>query len=276
MSNSKNLNLFNLKDKTVLITGGGTGIGKIITEALFFSGAEIFIASRNIEKNKKNFDDLILKSNKIKFIKADLNDEGDISKLKENIEKKTEKLNIIINNSGISWGEKYGKFPYFAWEKVFSTNVAGVFHLTQLMTPLLKKSSSKNEPSKVINIGSVMGYSPFGDGAYSYSASKAAIHHLTKILAKELASENILVNAIAPGPFESNMTKFALNTSEKKKAVEKNIPLGRIGTKEDLEGLIIFLSSNASNYITGSIIPLDGGIHISTGPELFHEAKNIR
>ena len=276
MNDYYNSNLFNLKDKTVLITGGGTGIGKIITEALFFSGANLIIASRNIEKNKKHFNSNLLETKRIKFFKADLNKEEEIYKLKENIENEENNLNVVINNSGISWGEEYGKFPYFAWEKIFSTNVAGVFHLTQLLTPLLNKSSSRNLPSKIINIGSVMGSSPYGDGAYSYSASKAAIHHLTKILAKELANKNILVNAIAPGPFESNMTKFALNTSRKKKMVEKNIPLGRIGTKKDLEGLIIFLTSNASNYITGSIIPLDGGLHISTGPELFNEAKKIK
>ena len=276
MSKSFKNNLFNLKEKTVLVTGGATGIGKIITECLFSAGAEVIITSRNVNKHKENLNNEMLSSNRINFFKTDVSNEYDIEKLKETIEKKFKKINVIINNAGTSWGAKLGKFPFHAWEKVFSTNVSGVFHLTQLLIPTLKKSASENNPSKIINIGSVMGTSAYGDGAYSYSASKAAVHHLTKIMAKELASQNILVNAIAPGPFESNMTKFALDSIDKKKAVEKSIPLGRIGNKKDLEGLIIFLSSNASDYITGSIVPLDGGIHVSTGPELFSEAKKIK
>lgn len=274
MSKSFQDNLFNLKKKTVLVTGGASGIGKIITECLFSAGAEIIVTSRNIERNKENLNNKILKSDRVNFFKTDVSNENDIQILKEKIEKKFEKINVIVNNAGTSWGAKLGNFPFHAWEKVFSTNVSGVFHLSQLLIPVLKKSASKNNPSKIINIGSVMGTSAYGDGAYSYSASKAAIHHLTKIMAKELANKKILVNAIAPGPFESNMTKFALDTTDKKKSVEKKIPLGRIGNKNDLEGLIIFLSSNASNYITGSIIPLDGGLHVSTGSELFSEAKS--
>ncbi len=274
MSKSFQDDLFNLKKKTVLVTGGASGIGKIITECLFSAGAEIIVTSRNIERNKENLNNKILKSDRVNFFKTDVSNENDIQILKEKIEKKFEKINVIVNNAGTSWGAKLGNFPFHAWEKVFSTNVSGVFHLSQLLIPVLKKSASKNNPSKIINIGSVMGTSAYGDGAYSYSASKAAIHHLTKIMAKELANKKILVNAIAPGPFESNMTKFALDTTDKKKSVEKKIPLGRIGNKNDLEGLIIFLSSNASNYITGSIIPLDGGLHVSTGSELFSEAKS--
>ncbi len=276
MSKSFENNLFNLKEKTVLVTGGATGIGKIITECLFSAGAEVIITSRNIEKNKENLNNKMLDSKRTFFFKTDVSNENDLQNLKEKIENRFKKINIIINNAGTSWGAELGKFPFHAWEKVFSTNVYGVFHLTQLLIPILKKSASVHNPSKIINIGSVMGKSAYGDGAYSYSASKAAIHHLTKIMAKELANQKILVNAIAPGPFESNMTKFALNTVDKKKAVEKSIPLGRIGNNKDLEGLIVFLTSNASNYITGSIIPLDGGIHVSTGPELFSDAKKIK
>ena len=120
-----------------------------------------------------------------------------------------------------------------------------------------------------------MGSSPYGDGAYSYSASKSAVHHLTRILAKELAGKRITVNALAPGPFESKMTTFAMNSDQKRKSVADSVPLGRVGVYEDIAAATIYLCGRGGNYITGAVIPIDGGIHVSTGPELFQESRNL-
>ena len=152
-----------------------------------------------------------------------------------------------------------------------SLNVAGLFSLTQSLIPLLEKSATHEDPARVINVGSVMGEIPMGDGAYSYSASKAAVHQITKVLAKELAHKKITVNALAPGPFVSNMTAFATADPEKRQKVGKNVPLGRVGSQEDIAGAVIFLTSNAGSYVTGSILPLSGGINVETGSRIFEE-----
>jgi NAD(P)-dependent dehydrogenase (short-subunit alcohol dehydrogenase family) len=182
---------------------------------------------------------------------------------------RTDKLHILMNNAGITWGAPYSEFPHKAWEKVMSVNVAGLFALTQRLTPMLAASASIEDPARVINVGSVMGTAPIGVGAYSYSASKGAVHHLTRILATELASSRITVNAIAPGPFPSQMTAFALKDQEKQARVAQQNPLGRVGAPDDIAGLLVFLSSRAGAYVTGAIIPVDGGIHVETVKDLF-------
>ena len=268
--------LFNLKGKTAVITGGGTGLGLIMTETLAKFGANVIIISRKKEnvfetKNK------ILSTKPQGFIHGitgDLSQESEISTVISKIKNITGSIDILINNSGVSWGSKLGNFPYSAWNKVFSLNVTGLFHLTQNLLPLLERNASIENPSKILNLGSVMGSSPFGDGAYSYSASKSAVHHLTRILAKELAKKKITVNAFAPGPFASKMTDFALNSDQKKDSVSNGVPLGRIGCYNDIAAATLLICGSGGNYITGAIIPIDGGIHISTGPELFEEPKN--
>jgi len=182
---------------------------------------------------------------------------------------RTDKLHILMNNAGITWGAPYPEFPFKAWEKVMGVNVAGLFALTQRLTPILGAAASVDDPARVINVGSVMGTAPIGAGAYSYSASKGAVHHLTRILATELASSRITVNAIAPGPFPSQMTAFALKDQERQAKVAKANPLGRVGQPDDIAGLLVFLSSRAGAYVTGAVIPVDGGIHVETVKDLF-------
>ena len=269
--------LFNLKGKTAVVTGGGTGLGLIMTETLASFGANIIIVSRK-ESNVYTATKKILSTHPEGFIKSftsDLSQEDQITNLVSKVEDITDSIDILINNSGITWGSNLGNFPYSAWNKVFAVNVTGLFHLTQKLLPLLKKKATIESPSKILNIGSVMGSSPYGDGAYSYSASKSAVHHLTRILAKELASKRITVNAFAPGPFPSKMTNFAMNSNEKINTIADNIPLGRIGCYDDIAAATLLICSSAGNYITGAIIPIDGGIHISTGPELFKDSNNL-
>ena len=269
--------LFDLKGKTALITGGGTGLGLIMTETLAKFGANIIIISRK-ETNVSQTAKKILSTKPHGFVQSftgDLGQEKQISELVSRVRDVTSSIDILVNNSGVSWGSELGKFPYSAWDKVFSLNVTGLFHLTQNLLPLLEKNATTESPSKVLNIGSVMGSSPYGDGAYSYSASKSAVHHLTRILAKELAVKRITVNALAPGPFESKMTTFAMNSDQKRKSVADSVPLGRVGLYDDIAAATIYLCGRGGNYITGAVIPIDGGIHVSTGPELFQESRNL-
>ena len=268
---------FNLRGKTALVTGGGTGLGLMITQALVKSGAKVIIVSRK-KSNVFKARDSILALNpesSVYALTGDLGNETDIEKLVCEVKNLTNSIDILVNNSGVSWGAELGKFPYSAWEKVFSVNVGGLFHFTQSLLPLIEKNATIHNPSKILNIGSVMGIAPYGDGAYSYSASKSAVHHLTRILAKELAQRRITVNALAPGPFASKMTEFAMNSDKKLNSVASGVPLGRIGCANDIAAATLFICGQGGNYITGAIIPIDGGLHISTGPELFGNSRNL-
>ena len=180
-------------------------------------------------------------------------------------------MHILVNNAGRTWGSELSSFPYEAWAKVLNLNVSAIFYLTQKLVPLLASSSKSDFPSRVVNIGSVMGEVPMGDGAYSYAASKSAVHHITRILAKELAERNITVNALSPGPFQSNMTDFAIGDSKGTMRVSKRVPLKRIGHTDDIAASIQFLCGKGGSYVTGAILPISGGINVSTGPSIFGE-----
>ena len=171
-----------------------------------------------------------------------------------------EALDILVNNAGAVWGAPLEEFPAAGWEKVLGTNVEGIFHLTVALLDPLRAAAFPEDPARVINIGSIDGLRVPSVENYSYSASKSAVHMLTRHLAKRLASEHITVNAIAPGPFESKMMAWALDDPERRATVEGEVPLGRIGRPDDVAGLAQFLASRAGAYLTGAIIPLDGGI----------------
>ncbi|MGL4313090.1 MAG: SDR family oxidoreductase, partial [Sphingomonas sp.] len=160
-------------------------------------------------------------------------------------------------------------FPFKAWDGVMSVNVAGLFTLTRDLLPLLEKAATPDDPSRVVNVGSVMGTQPIGAGAYSYAASKAAVHHLTKILAHELAHRQITVNALAPGPFISRMTAFALGSETGQARAAEDSPMGRIGRPSDIMGCLLFLCGRGGAYTTGAILPVDGGISVDSGHKLF-------
>jgi NAD(P)-dependent dehydrogenase (short-subunit alcohol dehydrogenase family) len=263
--------LFSIKGKTALVTGGATGIGRMAATPMVNSGATVFIASRKGQDCVKTAEEINALNGPGKAIgfAADVSSEEGIENLVLDLQGKTDKLDILINNAGVTWGAPLDEFPYGAWGKVMDVNVAGLFALTQKLLPMLKSSATPEDPSRIINLGSVMGTAYIGDGAYSYAASKAAVHHLTKILANEMASEYITINAFAPGPFQSKMTAFATTTDEQVANVGKGVPLGRIGSPEDIAGATLYLCSKAGAYITGAILPLDGGIHTISRVGLF-------
>jgi NAD(P)-dependent dehydrogenase (short-subunit alcohol dehydrogenase family) len=266
--------LFTLAGKTALVTGGATGIGRMAAEGLMAAGAHVLIASRKYDACAEaatwlNALDL---PGRADGFAGDVGTADGVAALASDVARRTDRLHILMNNAGKTWGAPLGMFPHEAWDKVMSVNVAGLFHLTQTLLPLLISAAAHGDPARVVNVGSVMGEVPMGDGAYSYAASKAAVHHLTQILAKELAADNITVNAIAPGPFVSNMTAFATADPDRRDKVGQGVPLGRVGRSEDIAGCLQFLCGQGGAYVTGAIIPVSGGINVMTGPSLFERA----
>ena len=247
-------NLFNLKGKIALVTGGSRGIGAMIAEGFVRNGVKTYISSRKSDPCDKKAKELS-KYGECISIPADLTDMNEMDKLVTKIKDKETKLNILVNNAGAAWGASFDDFPEIGWDKVMDTNVKSVFFLTQKLVDILETSASTSDPSRIINIGSIDGLGIPRAETYSYPASKAAVHQLTKVLANRLANRNINVNAIAPGPFESNMMAHTLE--EYGEQIKSSVPRGRIGVPEDMAGASIFLSSKASSYITGSIIPVD-------------------
>jgi NAD(P)-dependent dehydrogenase (short-subunit alcohol dehydrogenase family) len=190
-------------------------------------------------------------------VPTDLTDMDEMNKLVSQIKDREDNLNILVNNAGAAWGASFDDFPENGWDKVMDTNVKSVFFLTQKLVDILESSASASDPSRIINIGSIDGLGIPRAETYSYPASKAAVHQLTRVLANRLANRNININAIAPGPFQSNMMAHTLE--EYGEEIKSSVPRGRIGIPEDMAGTSIFLCSKASSYITGSIIPVDGG-----------------
>jgi NAD(P)-dependent dehydrogenase (short-subunit alcohol dehydrogenase family) len=249
--------LFSIKGKTALVTGGSSGIGKMIATGMVEAGAKVYIASR-----KADVCDAVAKelsaSGECHSLPADLSTEAGCRALADALAAREDKLHILVNNAGANWGAPYEEYPDSALDKVFALNVKGVFHLTRFLTPLLAKAATDDDPARVINIGSIDGLQAPVLETYAYSASKAAVHHMTRVLAHKLARQHITVNAVAPGPYESKMMAETLRRAGEQLA--KTIPLGRIGRPDDMAGIAIFLSSRAGAYLTGTVIPVDGGI----------------
>lgn len=266
--------LFGLKGKTALITGGATGIGRMAAEAMVRAGARVLLASRKGDACEAVAAQLnaLGASGSAEGFAGDVGSEAGVDALVSELKARTETLDILMNNAGVTWGAPMGQFPFAAWDKVMSVNVAGVFDLTQKLLPMLAASGSVDDPARVINVGSVMGEREMGDGAYSYSASKAAVMHLTKILGKELAGHAITVNALAPGPFVSRMTAFATASEDQREKVGADVPLRRVGRDEDIAGCVLFLAGRGGAYVTGGVIPVSGGINVMSGPNIFESA----
>jgi NAD(P)-dependent dehydrogenase (short-subunit alcohol dehydrogenase family) len=251
--------LFDISGRNALVTGGSRGIGKMIARGLIDAGADVIISSRKAEDLQATAEELSSRG-KCTAIPADLSSPDGASELANAVTARSDRLHILVNNAGATWGAPLEEFPAHGWDRVMHTNVEGIFHLTTTLLPALRAAASESDPARVINIGSIDGLRAPAMENYSYSASKAAVHMLTRHLAKRLAPEHITVNAIAPGPFESRMTAFMLDSTDAREMVEQMVPLGRIGRPDDAAGLTIFLASRAGSYLTGAVIPLDGGI----------------
>ncbi|MDG2050950.1 MAG: glucose 1-dehydrogenase [Myxococcota bacterium] len=254
-------NLFSIEGKTALITGGSSGIGAMIAKGYVENGAKVYIASRKKDVCEQVAAELS-KHGHCAAIAADLSSESGCQALGDEILEREGRLDVLVNNAGANWGEDISTFPDAAWDRVLNLNVKAIFHLTRHLIPALVKAGSAEDPARVINIGSIDGLKAPSLETYSYSASKAAVHHMTRVLAKKLAPQHITVNAVAPGPFQSKMMRATLDQFGD--AIAKTNPLGRIGQDEDMAGIAIFLASRASAYMTGTVIPVDGGITATT------------
>jgi NAD(P)-dependent dehydrogenase (short-subunit alcohol dehydrogenase family) len=217
----------------------------------------VYISARKheeLEAAKKE----LAKAGMVVAIPADLSTEAGCSTLAAEVARCEPALHVLVNNAGANWGAPLAEYPDDAWNKVLALNVKAVFHLTRALLPQLKTAATAPDPARVINVGSVDGLHVPLLETYAYSASKAAVHHLTRTLARRLAADHVTVNAIAPGPFESKMMKKTLEDFGE--VIVSSIPRGRIGQPEDMAGVAIYLASRAGAYVTGAVIPVDGGM----------------
>jgi NAD(P)-dependent dehydrogenase (short-subunit alcohol dehydrogenase family) len=248
--------LFSIAGRTALVTGGSRGIGLMIARGYVEAGAKVYISSRKADACDRVAAELSEVGECI-ALPADLSSEAECRRLAEAVAEREPSLDILVNNAGATWGAPLEQFDEAAWERVLALNVKGVFHLTKFLVPLLEKAGTADEPARVINVGSIDGIHVPILETYSYSASKAAVHQLTRHLARRLAP-TVTVNAIAPGPFESKMMAATLEAAGD--AIAASAPLKRIGRPDDMAGVAIFLASRAGAYLTGAVIPVDGGI----------------
>jgi NAD(P)-dependent dehydrogenase (short-subunit alcohol dehydrogenase family) len=251
--------LFSVSGKIALVTGGSRGIGLMIARGLLEGGAKVYISSRK-QAACDEAARLLCRVGECLSLPADVSSATGCRQLAGELAQREHRLQILVNNAGAAWGATLADYPESGWDKVMSTNVKSIFFLTRELLPLLEKAATAADPTRVINIGSIDGLkAPFYE-AYAYSASKAAVHHLTRDLAVKLAGKNITVNAIAPGPFESQMTAAMLQHFQSR--IEQTCPLRRIGEPADMAGAVIYLASRAGAYVNGAVIPVDGGISI--------------
>jgi NAD(P)-dependent dehydrogenase (short-subunit alcohol dehydrogenase family) len=249
--------LFDLTGKVAVVTGGTRGIGLMMARGLLQAGARVYISSRKAEAGDAAVAELAAHGRAVS-LPADLSQEEECVRLAAEVADREDEVHILVNNAGATWGEPLQSFPESAWDKVLDLNLKAPFVLTRAFLPLLEEAATDDDPARIVNVGSIDGLHVPPMHTYSYSTSKAALHHLTRVLAKELGSRRITVNAVAPGPFESKMMAATLETFGKEIAARS--PLGRIGRPDDMAGVVVFLTSRAGSYVTGSVIAVDGGI----------------
>jgi len=281
MSDLSISSLFSVKGQVAVVTGGGSGIGTMIATTLVQNGAKVYISSRK-EKQLREVSDALNKMGpgRCHYFVTDLSSKAGCDALAAHIISKESKIHILVNNSGATWGGPYDNFPEKeGWDRIMSLNVKSIFYLTSALTPLLTKEASNTSPGRVINISSVAGLSPIvvselsapGNGVFSYNVSKAAVNHLTSIMAVTLGPQNVTCNAILPGVFPSKMTAFGLTKHHD--SFVRNQPTGRVGMPQDMAGTVLFLVSPAGAHVTGAQIALDGGALLGRGSSLPDKAK---
>jgi NAD(P)-dependent dehydrogenase (short-subunit alcohol dehydrogenase family) len=255
--------LFSLEGRIALITGGSRNLGRTIAEAYLAQGATVYITSRKAADCEKTAGEL---GPDCHSLPQDVSTVEGIKALASAFAERESRLDILVNNAGAAWGEPFDQFPEHGWDKVMNLNLKSPFFLTQALHDLLKAGGASGRPAKVINITSIDGQRLNPWETYSYQASKAGLIYLTRRMAARLVSDNIVVTSLAPGAFASDMNKAARDHAAE---VGKSIPLGRIGTPEDLAGTAIFLASRAGDYVVGDTVTVDGGlVHAALGPSI--------
>ncbi|KAK0456652.1 NAD-P-binding protein [Armillaria borealis] len=269
MSSFQVENLFNVKDKVVLITGGSRGIGKMIATGFIRNGAKVYISSRSAKSCEETAVELnAFGPGKCIPLPANLAQYEEVERLANDLAAKEPVLHVLINNAGAAWGDSLDDFPDAAFSKLLTLNLQRVFTLTQKILPLLRAAAALSkdgetyaDPARIINIGSVEGIAVPIHETYAYSASKAALHHLSRHLGGRLGPEGIISNTIACGPFPTKMTAHSLEAV--KDIFTSTIPLRRLGKPEDVAGTALFLASPAGAFVNGATITLDGGMLVS-------------
>jgi NAD(P)-dependent dehydrogenase (short-subunit alcohol dehydrogenase family) len=249
--------LFDLTGKVAVVSGGTRGIGLMMARGLLEAGASVYISSRKAEAGLAAVEELS-KYGTALSVPADLSREEECTRLAAEVARSEECVHILVNNAGTNWGAPLAEFPSVGWDKVVDLNLKTPFYLTRAFLPLLEAAGTADDPARVINVGSIDGFRVPEFHTYSYAASKAGLHQLTRVLARELGPRHITVNAVAPGPFESKMMAVVL--AEQADEIAAESPLGRIGRPDDMAGVAIYLSGRGSAYVTGAVIPVDGGI----------------
>ena len=259
-------NLFSVKGKVALVTGGSRGIGEMIAAGLLANGAKVYISSRKAQQCDEAAQRLMQNyGGECISIPANVSDLAGIDALVAEISKNEKHLDILVNNAGVSWGAPIDEFPEVGWDKVMDTNVKAIFFLTQKLLPLMTARATTDDPSRIVNIGSIDGIGTPSFETYSYGPSKAAVHSLTKVLASKLRSRNIIVNAIAPGPFPTWMLSTGVGTGGDVEGTDWNVvgqmnPSKRVGTPEDIAAAVSYLAADDAGYVTGQVLVVDGGL----------------
>lgn len=253
------MELFSLAGKVAVVTGGTRGIGMMMARGLLQAGASVYISSRKPDACAAAEQELSAYGT-VTAVPADLSREEECLRLAASVAEREPAVHVLVNNAGATWGAPLEEFPAAAWDKVLDVNLKAPFFLTRALLPQLTAAASDDDPARVINVGSIDGLHVNPMPHYPYSASKAGVHHLTRVLARELAARRITVNAVAPGPFESKMMAFALDDPQTRTALEQMNPLGRIGRPDDMAGVVVYLASRAGSYVNGAVIPVDGGM----------------